>query len=87
MEAPKPFDKKNVINKPENEIKFEMKSDNKIFYDISIYYLSEKLYIKGISKDKFNKKQYSNEYTLEQIKLNKFFYLHENISEIYDEFN
>ena len=64
-----------------------MKSDNKIFYDISIYYLSEKLYIKGISKDKFNKKQYSNEYTLEQIKLNKFFYLHENISEIYDEFN
>ena len=33
----------------------------------------------------FRKKQYSNEYTLDQIKLNKFFFLHENIEEIYQE--
>ena len=40
-----------------------------------------------VSKEKFNKKQYSNEYTLEKIKLNKFFHLHETIEEIYDEFD
>lgn len=62
-----------------------LKSDNDIPYDISIYFISEKLYLKAVSKDIFNKKKYSSEYAIDQIKENKFFYLHENIKEIYEE--
>ena len=85
MEAPKPFEEKNLNQKPEKTIELSLHSDNNNNYDISLYCLSGKFYLKGSLKDKFNKKQYFNEYTLEDIKLNKFFYLHETIGEIYEE--
>ena len=73
------------MKKPEKLIEFSLKSDNEKQYDLSIYYIWDKLYEKAISQDIFRKKKYSNEYTLDQIKSNKFFFLHENIKEIYQE--
>jgi len=85
MEAPMACQENDNLKKPEKSIEFSLKSDNEKQYDLSIYYISDKLYIKAISQDIFRKKQYSNEYTLDQIKSNKFFFLHENIKEIYQE--
>ena len=85
MEAPIACQGSDKLSKPEKSIEFSLKSDNDKKYDISIYYISDKLYLKAISKDIFRKKEYSNEYTLDQIKSNKFFFLHENIEEIYQE--
>ena len=85
MEAPIACQGSDKLIKPEKSIEFSLKSDNDKKYDISIYYISDKLYLKAIYKDMFRKKEYSNEYTLDQIKSNKFFFLHENIEEIYQE--
>lgn len=85
MEAPNVLRGKIVEEKPKVFINLELKTDKNILFDITIYYLSDKLYFKGESKDKFPQKKYKKEYTLEEIKENKFFYLYENIMEIYDE--
>ena len=85
MEAPNVLRGKIVEEKPKVFINLELKTDKNILFDITIYYLSDKLYFKGESKDKFPQKKYKKEYTLEEIKENKFFYLYENIKEIYDE--
>ena len=81
MEAPKAYE----VKKTEKTIELSLKSDDNIPYDVSIYYILDKLYLKATSKDMFNKKKYSSEYTIDQIKENKFFNLHETIEEIYEE--
>ena len=83
MEAPKAYEE----TKPQKSIELTLKSEQNIPYDVSIYYILDKLYLKATSKDMFNKKKYSNEYTMEHIKENKFFNLHETIEEIYEELN
>ena len=44
------------MKKPEKLIEFSLKSDNEKQYDLSIYYISDKLYLKAISQDIFRKK-------------------------------
>jgi len=74
--------------KQDNSIELKLKSNKNIYYDISIYYLEDKLYFTG--KSKFPNKEYAKGYSLEEIKrakINKYFDSHENIKEVYDELN
>ena len=84
MEAPNILGDLNR-DKPNDSIELNLVSDKNILYDISIFILSDKICFNAESKYNFPQKKYKNEYTLEQIKENIFFYLHENIKEIYDE--
>ena len=84
MEAPNILGNLNR-DKPNDSIELNLVSDKNILYDISIFVLSDKICLNAESKYNFPQKKYKNEYTLDQIKENKFFYLHENIKEIYDE--
>ena len=89
MEAPTPNYEwtkiKKPVKKPDNSIELNLKSDKNTNYDISIYFLEDKLYFNGILKGQFENKTYEKIYTIEEVKLNKFFYLHETVKEIYDE--
>lgn len=85
MEAPNAFQEREKLIKPEKSIELSLKSDNNVLYDLSLYFISDKLYLRAKAKELFRKKKYSNEYTLDQIKSNKFFFLHESVEEIYQE--
>lgn len=91
MEAPTPncewTNIKKPVKKPNNSIELNLKSDKNSNYDISIYFSENKLYFNGISKDQFENKTYEKIYSIEEVKLNKFFYLHETVKEVYDELN
>lgn len=56
MEAPMACQENDNMKKPEKSIEFSLKSDNEKQYDLSIYYISDKLYLKSISQDIFRKK-------------------------------
>lgn len=74
------------INKEDNSTELQLKSDKNINYEISIYYKDDKLYFKGISKDKSQNKKYENNYILKElVKTNSFFLVHKNIKEVYEE--
>ena len=79
--------KVNLIDKkPDNSIELKLKSDKNLNYDISIYYIEDRLYFTGITKDKFPNKKYVKQFSLEEVKINnKFFFLHESIKEVYNE--
>ena len=93
MEAPSPFntfitvDKpvNSIVDKPVNSIELKLKSDKNLNYNISIYYIEDRLFFCGIAKDNFQNKKFEKQYSLEEVKENKFFYLHESIKEVYDE--
>ena len=91
MEAPTPNSEwikiKKPVKKPDNSIELNLKSDKNVNYDISIYFIEDKLYFNGISKEQFENKTYEKIYSIEEVKLNKYFYLHETIKEVYDELN
>ena len=91
MEAPTPNSEwikiKKPVKKPNNSIELNLKSDKNANYDISIYFFEDNLYFNGISKDQFENKTYEKIYSIEEVKLNKYFYLHETIKEVYDELN
>ena len=91
MDAPTPNCEwtkiKKPVKKPNNSIELNLKSDKNANYDISIYYVEDKLYFNGISKDQIENKTYEKIYSIEEVKLNKFFYLHETVKEVYDELN
>ena len=91
MEAPTPNYEctkiKKPVKKPNNSIELKLKSDKNANYDISIYLFEDKLYFNGLSKDQFENKTYEKIYSIEEVKLNKFFYLHETVKEVYDELN
>ena len=78
---------KKPVKKPNNSIELKLKSDKNANYDISIYLFEDKLYFNGLSKDQFENKTYEKIYSIEEVKLNKFFYLHETVKEVYDELN
>lgn len=82
MEGPTP---NKPVKKPEISIKLKLKSDKNLNYDISIYYIEDRLFFTGITKNILQNKRYENQYSLEEVKQNKFFYLHESIKEVYDE--
>ena len=44
--------------KPENSIELNLKSEKDIDYNISIFYIEDKLYFQGTSKDIFENKKY-----------------------------
>ena len=75
------------IIKPENSIELNLKSEKDINYNISIFYIEDKLYFQGTSKDLFGNKKYEKIYLIEEVKTNKYFYPHENVKEVYDELN
>ena len=82
MEGPTP---NKPVKKPEISIELKLKSDKNLNYDISIYYIEDRLFFTGITKNIFQNKRFENRYSLEEVKRNKFFYLHESIKEVYDE--
>ena len=89
MEAPlyeTPKIKKPII-KPDNSIELNLKSDKNIKYNLSIFFFEDQLYFQGKSKDQFENKTYEKIYSIEEVKLNKYFYPHENMKEVYDELN
>ena len=57
MEAPTPdFEKTTLqkpVKKPNNSIELNLKSDKNNIYDISIYFIEDKLFFSGILKDQF----------------------------------
>ena len=90
MEAPTPdFEKATLqkpVKKPNNSIELNLKSDKNNIYDISIYFIVDKLFFSGILKDQFEDKTFQKIYSIDEVKLNnKFFYIHENVKEVYDE--
>ena len=91
METPTPNSEcikiKKPVKKPNNSIELNLKSDKNANYDISIYFFEDNLYFKGISKDQFENKTYEKIYSIEEVKINKYFYFHETIKEVYDELN
>ena len=42
-----------IEKKPDNSIELKLKSDKNLNYDISIYYLEDRLYFTGIKKINF----------------------------------
>ncbi len=78
MEAPTPNSEwikiKKPVKKPNNSIELNLKSDKNANYDISIYFFEDKLYFNGISKDQFENKTYEKIYSIEEVKLNKYFF-------------
>lgn len=67
-------------------IELNLKSDKNKFYDISIYYVEDKLYFNGVSKDSFPfQKKYEKNFSIYEIKTNKFFLAHESVKEVYEE--
>ena len=94
MEMPTPLKeltkitkKQKPIIKPDNSIELNLKSDKNINYDISIYFIEDKLYFNGKNKDQFEDKAYEKIYSINEVKSNKYFYPHENVKEVYDELN
>ena len=82
FEAPTIMEK---IQIPNSSIKISVTSDKNTKFDIKIYYINEYLYIEGITKEIFPQKSYKRKYNLNEIKENKFFYMCENIQEVYEE--
>ena len=70
MEAPTPT--KPVI-KPEISIELKLKSDKNLNYDISIYYIEDRLFLTGITKNIFQNKRFENQFSLEEVKKINFF--------------
>ena len=90
-EAPTPFIEKPKIKKPivkpDNSIELNLKSDNDINYNLSIFYIENQLYFQGTTRDQFENKTYEKIYSIEEVKSNKYFYMHENIKEVFEELN
>ena len=90
-EALAPFDEKPKITKPiikpDNSIALNLKSDKNVNYDLSIFYIEDKLYFQGALKGEFENKNYENIYSIEDVKSNKYFYVHENVKEVFEELN
>lgn len=91
MEAPTPIYEstkiKKPVKKPDNSIELELNSDKNINYDISIFYMKDKLYFEGITKGQLENKKYEKIYSLKEVKCNKYFYPHESAKEVFDELN
>ena len=90
-EALAPFDEKPKITKPiikpDNSIELNLKSDKNVNYDLSIFYIEDKLYFQGALKGEFENKNYEKIYSIEDVKSNKYFYVHENVKEVFEELN
>ena len=90
-EAPTPFNEKPKITKPiikpDNSIELNLKSDKNVNYDLSIFYIEDKLYFQGALKGEFENKNYEKIYSIEDVKSNKYFYVHENVKEVFEELN
>ena len=90
-EAPTPFNEKPKITKPiikpDNSIALNLKSDKNVNYDLSIFYIEDKLYFQGALKGEFENKNYEKIYSIEDVKSNKYFYVHENVKEVFEELN
>ena len=90
-EAPTPLNEKEKIKrpifKPENSIELNLKSDKNINYDLSIFYIEDKLYFQGTIKNQFENKTYEKIYFIEEVTINKYFYIHENVKEVFEELN
>ena len=82
FEAPTIMEK---IQIPNSSIKLSITSDKNNKFDIKIYYINEYLYIEGITKEIFPQKSYKRKYNLNEIKENKFFYMCENVQDVYEE--
>ena len=82
FEAPTIMEK---IQIPNSSIKISVTSDKNTKFDIKIYYINEYLYIEGIIKENFPQKSYKRKYNLNEIKENKFFYMCENVQDVYEE--
>ena len=82
FEAPTIMEK---IQIPNSSIKLSITSDKNNKFDIKIYYINEYLYIEGIIKENFPQKSYKRKYNLNEIKENKFFYMCENVQDVYEE--
>ena len=90
-EAPTPLNEKPKIKKPvikpNNSIELNLKSDKNINYDLSIFYIEDKLCFQGTKKNQFENKTYEKNYSIEEVKSNKYFYMHENVKEVFEELN
>ena len=88
-DAPTPLNENPKIRKPvikpDNSIELNLKSDKNINYNLSIFYIEDKLYFQGTTKDQFENKTYENIYFIEDVKSNKYFYIHENVKEVFEE--
>jgi hypothetical protein len=82
----KPKFKKKII-KPNNSIELNLISDKNINYDVSIFYIEDKLYFQGTKKEQIENKTYEKIYSIEEVKSNKYFYMHENVKEVFEELN
>ena len=82
FEAPTIMEKTQI---PNSSIKLSITSDKNNKFDIKIYYINEYLYIEGIIKENFPQKSYKRKYNLNEIKENKFFYMCENVQDVYEE--
>ena len=82
FEAPTIMEK---IQIPNSSIKLSITSDKNNKFDIKIYYINEYLYIEGIIKENFPQKNYKRKNKLNEIKENKFFYMCENVQDVYEE--
>ena len=91
MEAPNLFNEipkiKKPIVKPDNSIELNLKSDRNIDYNISIFFIEDQLYFLGTTKAQFENRTYKKIFSIEEVKTNKYFYLHENVKEVYEELN
>ena len=88
-EAPTPFIEKPKIKKsimkPDNSIELNLKSDDDSNYNLSIFYIENQLYFQGTTKYQFENKTYEKIYSIEEVKSNKYFYMHENVKEVFEE--
>ena len=61
-----------------------LKSDKNINYNLSIFYIKDKLYFQGTTKDQFENTTYEQIYSIEEVKSNKYFFIHENVKEVFE---
>ena len=89
MDAPTPQQISMIskpIEKPNNSIELNLKSTKDKNFNISVYYIEDKLYFNGISKEEFLfQKKYEKIYLINEIKINKFFLAHDSVKEVFDE--
>ena len=83
-----PMSQDNMPNnfiKPKNTKTFNLKSDKNNEFEIEFYIFEDNLFFEGTTKKIIPQKSYKKIYSFKEVLENKYFYMCENINEVYDE--
>ena len=83
-----PMSQNNMPNnfiKPKNTKTLNLKSDKNNEFEIEFYIFEDNLFFEGTTKKFIPQKSYKKIYSFKEVLENKYFYMCENINEVYDE--